>query len=97
LANANANANVNANADADAHALVKLPQIQIILDTKSAEAGITGRFLRHGKVSGFPSSFYKLVQQLGRLDCDGTAPPGSNVYKVHVDFYSYVSLFVRVM
>ena len=53
--------------------------------------------MRHGKVSGFPSSFYKLVQQLGRLNCDGTAPPGSNVYNVYMDLYSYVSLFLRIM
>ena len=50
----------------DAH--VRPPKIQLIPPTKSAEAGINGKFLKHGKVSGFPSSFYEVVQQLGRLD-----------------------------
>jgi superfamily II DNA helicase RecQ len=76
---------------------VRLPKIQLILATKSAEAGINGKFLKHGKVSGFPSSIYELVQQLGRLDRGGTDPAGSNAYEVHVDFYSYISLFVCIL
>ena len=76
---------------------VQLPKIQSILATKSVEAGINGKFLKHDKVSGFPSLFYELAQQLGRLDRGGTDPPGYNVYKVHVDFYSYVSLFVCII
>ena len=47
---------------------MQFPKIQLILAAKSAEAGINGKFLKHGKVSGFPSSIYELVQQLGRLD-----------------------------
>ena len=54
---------------------VVLPKIQIILATKSAEAGINSKFLKYGKVNGLPSLLYELAQQLGRLDCDGTAPP----------------------
>ena len=48
--------------------IVRLPKMQCILATKSAEAGINGKFLKFGKVNGFPASFYELVQQLGRLD-----------------------------
>ena len=48
-------------------------------------------------MSGFPNNFYELVQQLGRVDRKGTAKPGENTYEIHVDFYSYVSLFVRIM
>ena len=47
---------------------VRLQKVQRILATNSAEAGINGNFLKHSKVSGFPSLFYELVQQLGRLD-----------------------------
>ena len=48
-----------------AGAPVRLPKIQLILATKSAEAGINGKLFKHGKVSGFPSSFYELVEQPG--------------------------------
>ena len=48
-------------------------------------------------MNGFPASLYELVQQLGRLDRKGTAIPGENTYEVHVDFNSYVSLYVRIM
>ena len=50
------------------------------------------------KCVGFPIiSTYELVQQLGRVDCKGTAKPGEDTYEFHVDFYNYVSLFVRIM
>ena len=75
---------------------VTLPKIQIIVATKSAEAGINGKCLKFGRMSGFPNNFYEVVQQLGRVD-RGTAKPGENTYETHVDFYSYVSLFVRIM
>ena len=48
--------------------VVRLPKIQCILATKSAEAVINGKFLQFGKINGFPASFYELVQQLGRVD-----------------------------
>ena len=64
---------------------------------KSVEAGINGKFLKCGKYNGFSLSFYKLVQQLCRLDHNGAAPPGSNVYNIHVDFYSYILLYVCIM
>ena len=76
---------------------VSLPKIKIIVATKSAEAGINGKCLEFGKMRGFPNIFYELVQQLGRVDRKGTAKPGENTYEIHVDFYSYVSLFVRIM
>ena len=88
------NATANQSSDNTPIALIK---IQVILAAKSAGAGISGKFLKYGKVNGFASSFYELVQQLGRLNCNGAARPGSNVYKIHVDFYSYVSLHVRIM
>ena len=53
--------------------------------------------MKFAKCNGFPSSFYELVQQLGRVDRSGTAEPGSNTYEIHVDLYSYVFLFVRIM
>ena len=46
--------------------------------------------LKFGKCNGFPASFYELVQQLGRVDRNGMAEPGSNTYEIHVDLYSYV-------
>ena len=53
--------------------------------------------MKFGKCNGFPASLYELVQQLGRVDRSGTAEPGSNTYEIHVDLYSYVSLFIRIM
>ena len=76
---------------------VKLPKIQVIVATKSAEAGINGTCLEFGKMSGFPSNCWELVQQLGRVDRKGTADPGSNTYEIHVDFNCYVSLFLRIV
>ena len=55
-----------------------------------------GQYLA-GKVNDFPLSFYERVQQLGRLDCGEMAPPGSNMYEIHVGFFSYVLLFVHIM
>ena len=72
-----------------------LPKIQIIVATKSVEAGINGKCLEFGKMSGNPNNFYEFVQQLGRVDGKGTAKPGENTYAIHVDFYSYVSLSSR--
>ena len=71
--------------------------MQVIVVTKSMEAGINGTSLKFAKCNGFPSGFYELVKQLGRVDRKGNAEPGSNTYEVHVDFYSYVSLFLRMM
>ena len=62
----------------DSHERVKLPKIQVIVGTKSMEAGINGTSLKFAKCNGFPSSFYELVQQLGRVDRKGNAEPGSN-------------------
>ena len=76
---------------------VCLPKIQILVATKSAEAGINGKYLEFGKCNGIPASLYELVQQLGRLDREGSFTPGSNTYEIHADFYSYVSLVVRIM
>ena len=76
---------------------VKLPKIQCIVATKSAEAGINGKFLEFGKMNGIPSSKYELVQALGRVDREGKAEPGSNTYQIHADAYSHTSQFVRIM
>ena len=53
--------------------------------------------LKFAKCNGLPLSFYELVQQLGRVNRKVNAEPGSNTYEVHIDFYSYVSLFLRTM
>ena len=76
---------------------VRLPKIQIVVATKSAEAGINGKHLVFGKVSGLPASLYELVQQMGRVDRVGTDAAGTNTYEVHLDLNSYVSLIVRIM
>ena len=76
---------------------VSLPRIQITVATKSAEAGVNGKCLGFGKMSGFLNNFYELVQQLGRVDRKGTAKPVENTYEIHVDLDSYISLFVRIM
>ena len=62
----------------DSRSQVCLPKIQVIVGTKSTEAGINGTSLKFAKCNGFPSSFYELVQQLGRVDRKGNAEPGSN-------------------
>ena len=41
--------------------VVRLPKIQCILATKSAEAEISSKFLKFGKINGFPASFYEIV------------------------------------
>lgn len=76
---------------------IALPKVQLVIATKSAEAGINGPHLKYGKASGMPASLYELVQQLGRVDRKGTSTPGSNTYEVHLDFNCYVSLFMRIM
>ena len=76
---------------------ILLPKIQIVVATKSAEAGINGKHLVFGKVSGIPASLYELVQQMGRVDRVGTDEPGSNTYEVHIDLDSCVSLYVHIM
>ena len=59
---------------------VFLPKVQIICATKSAEARINGKLLKHGKILGLPSSIYKLIQQFGCVARDGSSEPGSNTY-----------------
>ena len=76
---------------------IKLPKIQCIIGTKSMEAGINGKYLEFAKITGLPSSFYELVQQLGRVDRNGTVVPGANTYEVHLDLFCYMSIYVRVM
>ena len=76
---------------------VRLPKIQIVVATKSAEAGINGKHLVFGKVSGLPASLYELVQQMGRVDRVGTDAAGTNTYEVHLDLNSYVSLIFCIM
>ena len=48
-------------------------------------------------MNGFPANSYELVQQLGRVDRNGTADPGENICEVQVDFNSYLSLYVQIM
>ena len=48
-------------------------------------------------MSGFPNNFYELVQQLLRVNRRGTTIPGENTCEIHVDFYSYISLFMHIM
>ena len=73
-----------------------MPKIQIIVATKSAEAGINGKCLEFGKMNGLPSNFYELLQQLGRIG-RSSGQPGSNIFEVHLDFNSVVSIVVRIM
>ena len=78
---------------------MRLPKIQIVAATKSAEAGINGKHLVFGKVSGLPASLYELVRQMGRVDRVGTNAAGTNTntYEVHINLNSYVSLYVCIM
>ena len=71
-----------------------LPKIQIIVATKSAEAGINGKWLEFGKISGMPADFYELIQMLGRV---GRVSGGSSTFEVHIDFNIVVSVVIRIM
>ena len=44
---------------------VTLPKIQIIITTKTAEAGINSKYLEFGKMNGIPSTPYEQTQQMG--------------------------------
>ena len=81
----------------DSREQVCLPKIQVIVVTKLMEAGMNGSSLKFAKCNRFPSSFYELVQQLTRVDRKGNAEPGSNTCEIHVDFNSYISLFLRII
>ena len=74
-----------------------LPKIQIIVGTKALQCGVSSNFIKHEFKKGFPSNLYELVQELGRVDRQRNTEPGSNTYKVHVSFDSFVSLFIRIM
>ena len=74
-----------------------LPKIQIIVATKSAEAGINGKWLEFGKISGMPADFYELVQMLGQVGRVSDTAPGSSTFEVHIDFNIVVSVVIRIM
>ena len=76
---------------------VSLPKVHILVATKSAKAGINRKYLEFGKMSVFLNNFYKVVQRLERVDRKETAKPGDNTYTIHVDFHSYLSLYVHIM
>ena len=76
---------------------VVLPKIQIVVATKSAEAGINGKWLEFGKITGMPADFYELIQMLGRVGRVSGGAPGSSTFEVHIDFNSVVSVVIRIM
>ena len=76
---------------------VCLPKIQCIVATKSAQAGINGLWLKYGKKKGIHVSPYELVQEFGWVHRRMNAAPGSNSYEIHLDFNSYISIFLRTM
>ena len=76
---------------------VCLPKIRCIVAIKSAQAGINGLCLNYGKKNGIPASPYAQVQEFGRVDEKMNAASGSNTYEIHLDFNSYVSIFIRTM
>ena len=53
--------------------------------------------MKYGKKKGIPASAYAQVQEFGRVDRKMNATPGSNTYEIHLDFNSYVSIFIRAM
>ena len=76
---------------------IELPKVQIIVATKSAQAGISSNHLKYAHKKGLPSTPYEQVQEMGRVDRLLLSIMGSNSYEVHLDFKSYVSLYIRIM
>ena len=74
---------------------VELPKIQFLVSTKSAQCGISSKWLKHAKKKNLPATLYELVQEMGRVDRLLLAEPGSNTYEVHISFASYTSMYVR--
>ena len=77
--------------------IVRLPKYQLVVATKSAQAGISSNWIKYAKKKGIPSSVYEIVQELGRVDRQLSAEPGSNTYEVHMSFANYQSIFIRIM
>ena len=76
---------------------VLLLKIQCIVVTKSTQAGINSLWLKYGKNKGLPASLCKQVQEFERVDRQMNAEPNSNTYKIHLDFNSYVLMFICTM
>ena len=74
-----------------------LPKVQIVVGTKALQCGVSGNYIKHAFKKGFPANMYELVQELGRVDRQRNAEPGTNTYEIHVSFDSYISIFVRIM
>ena len=89
---ANGNKNVDGTKDE-----VYLPIIQCIFTTTSVQAGINVIWLKYGKKKGIHVSPYELVQEFGWVHRRMNAAPGSNSYEIHLDFNSYISIFLRTM
>ena len=82
--------------DEDDYSL-SLPKVQIVVGTKALQCGVSGNYIKHAFKKGFPTNMYELVQELGRVDRQRNAEPGTNTYEIHVSFNSYISIFVRIM
>ena len=76
---------------------LSLPKVQIVVGTKALQCGVSGNYIKHAFKKGFPTNMYELVQELGRVDRQRNAEPGTNTYEIHVSFNSYISIFVRIM
>jgi len=81
----------------DGHNPGKLPKIQILTATSSANCGISSNDLDNALHEGFPPSLYELLQEMGRVDRKKNATPGTCHYQVHISFSSCISLYVRIM
>ena len=46
-------------------------------------------------MKGLPASLYEQVQEFGRVDRQMNVAPGSNKYDIHLDFNSYVLIFLQ--
>ena len=76
---------------------VKLVKLQIMPATSATNCGVNSKWCKVSRHRGLPPNLYDVVQEMGRVDRMLNALPGTNVYVVHLCFYSVVGLFVRVM
>ena len=76
---------------------IQLLKTQILTGISSINGGVNINYLSHIKYKGLSPSLYDVVQEMGHVDLSLLAEPGSNTYKIHISFDSYISLYIRIM
>ena len=73
----------------------KLPYVSIMPCTSAAQCGISSKRCSRAYRYGPPPNMNDLVQEMGRVDRSHNAAPGDHGYFVHMNFDTYINLFIR--